>query len=268
MPMNDTLIRSPNDDRSIQNTEKESNTITNSGQGDQAADVKRLPLRLDARNERRPDDPTSGVGRGAVPDRQGDSQDCPLRYANLAAGRPRGLRFHLQPDLIVVKAQHFENGFQLLLVKGEAPQIEVGLGNRAYLFNQSQGAVRPHAENHPLLVIGTGAIDEDDLREPARGDLIDLIGTLVDFLVHSHRRFEGLSFVMPLERQHARESERLGLVVNFSNLIDFQVGFNRYRTVTLGRPEDKGSATGRLMSLTIGFSNGLGSSHPRVAHNG
>lgn len=26
--MNDTLIRSPNDDRSIQNTEKESNTIT------------------------------------------------------------------------------------------------------------------------------------------------------------------------------------------------------------------------------------------------
>ena len=29
--MNDTLIRSPSDDRSIQNTEKESSTITMSG---------------------------------------------------------------------------------------------------------------------------------------------------------------------------------------------------------------------------------------------
>ena len=59
--MNETLSRSPSDDRSIQNTENESKTITTRGMMTRRLH-RRTPLHLNAHDERRRKPSASGVG--------------------------------------------------------------------------------------------------------------------------------------------------------------------------------------------------------------
>ena len=89
-----------------------------------------------------------------------------------------------------------------------------------------------------MLLIRTGFVDEHDLRKPTGREFVELVGTLVDLLVHSCRGWvEDLSFVMPPKCENTGERESLVLLVDLVDVMELEIGLHHYWAVTLRRAE-------------------------------
>ena len=91
-----------------------------------------------------------------------------------------------------------------------------------------------------MLLEQARLVDEHELGKPARGDLVELKGALIDLLIDAHVRWiESLSMVAPAELENPAELKGLRLVIDRIEVAQLEPCVNHHRAVPRWRAKDK-----------------------------
>ena len=122
-----------------------------------------------------------------------------------------------------VETEHFEHGFEALVIEGEEAKLEFVSSDCVQVLDQGASAIGCDPGEDGLEFGELGGICEDDLRIPRGGKFVPLEGAVKEFFGDAFDcRIELEVLILPSKGEDAGELEGFGFIVDFQKVNEME----------------------------------------------